>query len=143
MGFTVPSIASLHSVSTSAYVRNHPAELYLCSFPTGSSIWKTIQSARMRNPVLFKTLSYGDLETGRVREDEVRETQHPAQCQLGSVYQCWRILSGTECFTSDRISNSTWQALARDNKTLNCMLQSSTITAHFFFWPGSRKYSSP
>lgn len=75
----------------------------------------------------------------REGEDELRERQHPAQCQLGSVYQCWCILSGPECFTSDSISNSTWQTFTRDNRTLNCMLQSSTMTALFFsdLGPGS------
>lgn len=89
---------------------------------SSSFIWKTIQSARMRNPVLFKTLSYGDLQTEGVRADEVRERQHSALCQLASVHRSWHILSGPECFTSDSISNSTWQTFTGDNRTLNCML---------------------
>ncbi len=76
-----------------------------------------------------------------VREDEVRERQHPAQYQLGSVYQCWCILSGPDCFTSDSISNSTRQTFTRDNRTLNCTLQNSTMTAHFFSDLGPRRSS--
>ncbi len=100
-----------------------------------NSVCKNDKSCLIQDPLLW---GFGD---AKVREDEVRERQHPAQCQLGSVYQCWRILSGPEWFTSDSISNSTRQTFTRDNRTLNCTLQSSTMTAHFFSDLGPRSNS--
>lgn len=93
MGITVFSIASLHSVSIPAYA----GESLRWAASLLRSHWilhlKKMPSARMRNPVLFKTHTYGDLMTG-VREDKAGErgltsSVSARQCAIVLMHTQW------------------------------------------------------